>query len=51
VTTAILDARVIIGALDAADAHHQASVAPLGALSPDALVLPASGLAEVIVSA
>jgi predicted nucleic acid-binding protein len=49
VTTVILDAGVIIGALDAADAHHQASVAALGGLSRDDLVVPASVLAEVLV--
>jgi hypothetical protein len=42
VTTVILDAGVIIGALDAADAHHPASVAALGGPSRDDLVVPAS---------
>jgi predicted nucleic acid-binding protein len=49
VTTVVLDAGVIIGALDAADNHHQASVAALGALSREDLVVPASVLAEVLV--
>jgi predicted nucleic acid-binding protein len=49
VTTVVLDAGVIIGALDSADAHHQASVTALAGLSRDDLVVPASVLAEVLV--
>jgi predicted nucleic acid-binding protein len=49
VTTVVLDAGVIIGALDSADAHHQASAAALAGLSRDELVVPASVLAEVLV--
>jgi predicted nucleic acid-binding protein len=49
VTTVVLDAGVIIGALDAADAHHQASATALAGLSRNDLVVPASVLAEVLV--
>jgi predicted nucleic acid-binding protein len=49
VTTVVLDAGVIIGALDAADVHHQASVAALSGLSRQDLVVPASVLAEILV--
>ena len=48
-TTIVLDAGVIIGALDSADAHHQASVTALSGLLRDDLVVPASVLAEVLV--
>jgi predicted nucleic acid-binding protein len=49
VSTVVLDAGVIIAALDSADAHHQASVAALAGLHRDELVVPASVLAEVLV--
>lgn len=45
----VLDAGVIIGALDSADVHHQASVATLASLQRDELILPASVLAEILV--
>ena len=48
-TTVVLDAGVIIGALDSADEHHQASVTALAGLLRDDLVVPASVLAEVLV--
>lgn len=48
-TLVVLDAGVLIGALDGADAHHQASVTALSELHRDDLVLPASVLAEVLV--
>ncbi len=48
-TTVVLDAGVIIGALDSADAHHHASVTALAGLNRDDLVVPASVLAEVLV--
>lgn len=48
-TTVVLDAGVIIGALDGADAHHQACVAALGRFDRQDLVVPASVLAEVLV--
>jgi len=47
----ILDAGVIIGVLDAGDAHHEAAVRALGAAQGrrDALALPASVFAELLV--
>lgn len=45
----ILDAGVIIGALDAADGHHQASVAALASRGRDELLVPASVFAEILV--
>lgn len=48
-TATVLDAGVIIGALDSADAHHRASVAALTALFRGDLVVPASVLAEILV--
>lgn len=48
-STVVLDAGVVIGALDSADGHHRASVAALGELDGETLVLPASVLAEVLV--
>lgn len=48
-TTLVLDAGVIIGALDSADAHHRGSVAALAAVSREELVVPGSVLAEVLV--
>ena len=48
-TTVVLDAGVIIGALDSTDAHHQSAAAALGGLGRDDLVVPASVLAEILV--
>ena len=47
----VLDAGVVIAALDGSDAHHGASVAALRAAreSGDALVIPASAYAEALV--
>jgi len=49
VTAVVLDAGVIIGALDSADTHHEAAVKALAGLGRDDLVVPASVLAEVLV--
>jgi predicted nucleic acid-binding protein len=49
VSTVVLDAGVIIGALDSTDAHHQAAVTALTGLGRDDLVVPASVLAEILV--
>jgi predicted nucleic acid-binding protein len=49
VTIVVIDAGVIIGALDASDAHHNASVLALAGLVREELVVPASVLAEVLV--
>lgn len=48
-TTVVLDAGVIIGALDSADAHHQSAATALAAHGRDDLVVPASVLAEILV--
>lgn len=47
--TVVLDAGVVIGALDDEDAHFDASVAALDACAADDLRLPASAYAEVLV--
>jgi predicted nucleic acid-binding protein len=49
VTTVVLDSGVIIGVLDSADTHHQASVMALAGVHRHELVVPASVLAEVLV--
>ena len=46
----VLDASVIIAHLDPADALHARAVTALTAVSDDDLVLPASALAETLVS-
>lgn len=48
-TTIVLDAGVVISALDSSDIHHQACVAALTGLARDQLVVPASVLADVLV--
>ena len=48
-STVVLDAGVIIGALDSADAHHRAAATVLAGLSRDDFVVPASVLAEILV--
>ena len=45
----VLDARVVIALLDAGDAHHAAAVTAIGQARREALVLPASAYAEVLV--
>ncbi len=47
----VLDAGVVMAALDASDAHHRASVQALREAreSDDALVVPASAYAEALV--
>jgi predicted nucleic acid-binding protein len=47
----VLDASVLIGALDATDAHHQSAVAALRErlAASDRLVVPASAYAELLV--
>lgn len=47
--TVVLDAGVVIGALDDADAHHAAAIRSIGARSDDDLRLPSSAYAEVLV--
>lgn len=47
--TVVLDAGVVIGALDDADAHHAAAIASIVARSDDDLRLPASAYSEVLV--
>lgn len=47
--TVVLDAGVVIGALDDADAHHVAAIASIAARSEDDLRLPASAYSEVLV--
>jgi len=49
VGTVVLDAGVVIGALDDADAHHAAAIASIAARSDDDLRLPASAYSEVLV--
>jgi predicted nucleic acid-binding protein len=49
VALVVLDASVVIALLDAGDAHHAAAVAAVGQARRDALVLPASAYAEVLV--
>lgn len=48
----ILDANVLIGLLDAGDAHHERAIADVEAadLAARALVLPASAYSEVLVA-
>ena len=46
----VLDASVVIAHLDPADALHARAVSALTAVSDDDLVLPASALAETLVS-
>ena len=46
----VIDASVVIGFLDATDAHHEAAVAALAAAASDDLVLPATAYAEVLVA-
>lgn len=45
----VLDASVVIAFLDASDTHHQAAVAALRAHRSDAVILPASAYAEILV--
>lgn len=45
----VIDASVVIAFLDADDRHHGRAVAALGASRDDALVLPASAYAEILV--
>lgn len=45
----VLDASVLIGYLDAEDAHHSAAVALLKAHARDQLTIPASVYAEILV--
>lgn len=45
----VLDASVVIGFLDSADAHHARAVEALRALGESELVLPATAYAEVLV--
>lgn len=49
----VLDASIVIGVLDATDAHHATAVAALGARlnGRDDIVIPASAYAEVLVGA
>jgi predicted nucleic acid-binding protein len=49
VAIVVLDASVVIALLDAGDAHHAAAVAAVGRARREALVLPASAYAEVLV--
>jgi predicted nucleic acid-binding protein len=49
VALVVLDASVVIGFLDAGDAHHPRAVAALSDRRGDELVLPASAYAEVLV--
>jgi hypothetical protein len=46
----VVDASVIIGFLDAQDAHHQAAIAALGNPAGGDLVLPVTAYAEVLVA-
>ena len=46
----VVDASVVIGFLDATDAHHEAAVLALDASAADELVLPATAYAEVLVA-
>ena len=46
----VVDASVVIGFLDADDAHHAAAVTALEAAASDDLVLPATAYAEVLVA-
>jgi predicted nucleic acid-binding protein len=46
----VVDASVMIGFLDAEDAHHEAAVDALEAAASDDLVLPATAYAEVLVA-
>ena len=45
----VLNASVVIALLDASDAYHAAAVAAIGQARREALVLPASAYAEVLV--
>jgi len=49
VAIVVLDASVVIALLDAGDAHHAAALAAIGQARREALVLPASAYAEVLV--
>jgi predicted nucleic acid-binding protein len=49
VAIVVLDASVVIGFLDAEDAHHRASVAALAARRGAELVLPVSAYTEALV--
>ena len=46
----VVDASVIIGFLDAEDAHHRAAVAALGGSELNDLVLPVTAYTEVLVA-
>jgi predicted nucleic acid-binding protein len=50
VAVVVLDAGVVIAVLDTADANHAAAVAALGKHANDDVRIPASALAEVLVS-
>ncbi len=45
----VLDASVVIALLDSGDAHHAAAVTAIGQARREALVLPASAYAEILV--
>ena len=45
----VLDASIVIALLDSGDAHHTAAVAAVGQARRQALVLPASAYAEILV--
>lgn len=47
--TVVLDAGVVIGWMDASDAHHEAAIAAIAERAPDDLRLPASAWAEALV--
>jgi PIN domain nuclease of toxin-antitoxin system len=49
VAIVVLDASIVIALLDAGDAHHAAAVTAIGQARREALVLPASAYAEVLV--
>lgn len=46
----VVDASIVIGFLDADDAHHRTATAALEAAASDDLVLPATAYAEVLVA-
>jgi predicted nucleic acid-binding protein len=46
----VVDASVVIGFLDATDAHHRAAVAAIADAASHVLVLPATAYAEVLVA-
>jgi predicted nucleic acid-binding protein len=50
VALVVLDAGIVVAALDAGDAHHRVVVDVLGRHAEDELLLPASALAEALVA-